>query len=121
MSLIGVDLIEVARVRSAISRYDGRFLNRIYTQEEVESCAARATRYLAYAARFAAKEAFFKALGTGLSGGVSWQDVAVVGDEHSRPKIAVKGKARTLLGERRVQLSLSHTREYAIAVVVIED
>lgn len=118
---LGIDLVEVARIRAAIARYGDRFLNRIYTEEELRFCNPRTNRELAYAARFAAKEAFFKALGTGLSRGVKWRDVAVCDDEHSRPRIEVRGKAREILGSSRTQLSLSHTRKYAIAVVVIEE
>lgn len=119
--MIGVDLVEVSRIRAAIERYGDRFLKRIYTEPEQQFCNPRANRDLAYAVRFAAKEAFFKALGTGLSRGISWRDVAVCDDEHSRPKIEVRGKAKEFLGSSRVELSLSHTREYAVAVVVIED
>ncbi|MEO0085135.1 MAG: holo-ACP synthase [candidate division WOR-3 bacterium] len=118
---IGIDLVKVARIRQAMERYPERFRDRIYTEAEAAFCETLADKYLSYAARFAAKEAFSKALGTGLRGAIAWREVEVRDNERSRPTIAVTGRAAELLGRRRVHVSLTHDAEYAAAVVVIED
>ena len=114
---IGVDLIEVARVGAAVERYGARFLERVFTSEEQRYCAGRPG---SLAARFAAKEAAAKALGTGI-GAVRWREVEVVRDAAGRPALALHGAAESLARERGLGtplLSLSHTREHAIAFVV---
>jgi len=88
---------------------------------EVEFCERLSDKYPSYAGRFAAKEAFSKALGTGLRGAIGWREIEVRDDERSRPTIAVNGRAGELLGSRRVHLSITHLPDYASAVVVIED
>lgn len=118
---IGIDLIEVKRIRRALERHPQRFRLRIFSNAEVAFCETLADKYLSYAARFAAKEAFSKALGTGLRGAIAWRDIEVRDNERSRPTIATSGRAAELLAGRRVHLSLTHTDEYAAAVVVIED
>lgn len=118
---VGIDLASVARVKQAIERYGGRFLERVFTPNEVAFCAKLSHPYPSYAARFAAKEAFSKALGTGLRGKISWREVEVCDNERTRPMLKVSGRAKEILGGRRVHLSLTHLDEYAAAVVVIED
>ncbi len=118
---VGIDIASVARVRRAIERYGERFLKRVFTEREIEFCKRLFSPYPSYAARFAAKEAFSKALGTGLRGVISWQEIEVRDNERSRPEIAVYGRARALLAGRRVHLSITHLDDYAAAVVVIED
>jgi holo-[acyl-carrier protein] synthase len=125
---IGVDLVEVARIRAAFSRFGDRFRRRIFTEREAAFCESlgdppdgRAGKYLSYAARFAAKEAFSKALGTGLRGAIGWSEIQINDNERTRPSITVTGGARRFLGNRRVHVSLSHTDSYATAVVVIEE
>ncbi len=116
----GVDLIEIARIRAAIERHGDQFMNRIYTLGEQRECAGRAP---SLAARFAAKEAVAKALGTGI-GDVSWQEVEVVGDENNAPHLVLHGTASDLakkMGLGNWSLSLSHTHEYAIAFVVASE
>ncbi len=117
---IGVDLIEAERIRRTIERWGDRFTCRVFTERESDFCQRRKNPHLSYAARFAAKEALLKALGTGLSGGVKWRDMEIVDDEHSKPKVKVSGEVERLIGRRRILLSLSHTREYGVAVVVIQ-
>ncbi|MGQ9708166.1 MAG: holo-ACP synthase [bacterium] len=117
---IGIDLVEVGRIRRAIERYGERFTGRVFTISEVSFCEGVADKYLSYAARFAAKEAFSKALGTGLRGAISWQEIEVLDNERTRPTIRVTGRARQRLGERLIHLSLTHIANYAAAVVVIE-
>ena len=118
---VGIDLVEVDRVKRAMSRHGDRFRQRVFTDAEAEFCESVSGKYLSYAGRFAAKEAFSKALGTGLRGAIGWREVEVHDNERSRPIITVTGRAGEFLGNRRVHLSITHVAEYAAAVVVIED
>lgn len=117
---IGIDLVEVRRIRESFERFGARFQRRVFTPAEIAFCGTLPDKYLSYAARFAAKEAFSKALGTGLRGAIGWSEIQVNDNGRTRPTMTVFGEARRLLGERRVHVSLSHTRDYATAVVVIE-
>lgn len=120
---IGTDLADVDRIEQSISRYGDRFVSRIYTPQEIAYVATKANRFERYAARFAAKEAGMKALGTGWSGGIRWQDLEVGNLPSGRPTLALHGKAAELaaaLGTRHVHLSLTHTPTMAMAVVILE-
>ena len=119
----GIDIAEVPRIRQSIERFGGRFLERIYTASEIRYCDSKANRAERYAARFAAKEAAMKALGTGWSHGVRWRDCEVVRLPGGRPSISFHGKAAEVaakLGVKHAALSLSHTVEQAIAQVILE-
>ena len=120
---IGIDIIEVRRVRETIERTP-RFSERVFTDNERAYCESRgAVACEHYAARFAAKEAALKALQTGWSGGLGWQDVEVTLKESGAPAIAFHGRARELfeqLGATAAHLSIAHTSEHAIAQVVLE-
>ena len=119
----GIDIAEVPRIAQAIERYGDRFLCRIFTEGEIQYCESKANRSERYAARFAAKEAAMKALGTGWNHGVRWRDVEVRREPGGRPTVAFHGKAAEFadrLGARHVALSLSHTAEQAIAHVILE-
>jgi holo-[acyl-carrier protein] synthase len=118
---IGIDLVDVARVRTALERYPERFRNRVFTPGEVRFCETLGDKYPSYAGRFAAKEAFSKALGTGLRGAIGWTDIEVRDNERTRPTIRVTGRAEKILAGRKVHVSISHLPDYATAVVVIED
>lgn len=118
---IGIDLVKVDRIRGALERYGDRFRQRVFADSEIEFCEELAGKYLSYAGRFAAKEAFSKALGTGLRGAIGWKEIEVQDNERSRPTIKVTGRAQQYLGTRKVHLSITHLPEYAAAVVVIED
>ena len=118
---IGIDLVEVQRIKAGIEKFPARFRSRIFTKNEIAFCETRQHKYLSYAARFAAKEAFSKALGTGLRGKISWQDIEVIDDERSKPNLFITGKAKKYLGNRKFHVSLSHTQDYATAIVIIED
>jgi holo-[acyl-carrier protein] synthase len=120
----GVDIAEVARIRESIERYGERFLRRIFTDGEIRYCERKVRRYESYAARFAAKEAGMKALGTGWSGGVRWRDIEVVRPEGQRPAIRFHGEAAAIaakLGAKNIALSLTHTSEEALAHVILEN
>jgi holo-[acyl-carrier protein] synthase len=119
----GVDIAEVPRIRESIERFGERFLRRIYTDGEIQYCESRASRFESYAARFAAKEAGMKALGTGWNHGVRWRDIEVVRRKGQRPTIQFHGQAATIaekLGTRNIALSLTHTSEEALAHVILE-
>jgi holo-[acyl-carrier protein] synthase len=119
---LGTDLVEVGRLEDATRRHPG-FLERVFTPAEMEYCDSQHRRYEGYAARFAAKEAFLKALGSGLRDGIAWQDMEVLRHDDGRPELVLRGRARELAAERgvvRSLVSLSHTRKYAVAVVVLE-
>jgi holo-[acyl-carrier protein] synthase len=119
----GVDLCEVPRIEAAVARYGRRFLERIFTAKEIAYADLKANRFERYAARFAAKEAGMKALGIGWTGGVTWHDFEVVNLPSGRPTLNFDGRAAEVaakLGVRHVALSLTHTREQALAMVVLE-
>ncbi|MEW6034394.1 MAG: holo-ACP synthase [Chloroflexota bacterium] len=114
---VGVDLVEVGRIEAAVACWGERFLHRVFTKAEIELCRGRAW---ALAARFAAKEAVMKALGTGLCG-MGWCDVEVLSDEEGRPVVWLWGGAKAradALGIRELTVSLSHSEEHAIAYVL---
>ena len=120
----GVDMCEVDRIRESVERFGERFLKRVFTEGEVQYCDRKANRFESYAARFAAKEAGMKALGTGWSQGVRWRDIEVVRPKGQRPTIQFHGQAATIaqkLGTRNVALSLTHTSAQALAHVILEN
>src|SRR5438552_19191525 len=119
----GIDISEVPRIAQSIARFGDKFLRRVFTDGEIRYCDAKANRIERYAARFAAKEAAMKALGTGWNFGVRWRDVEVSRKPGSRPTLIFHGKAAEFaakLGTVNVALSLSHTSEQAIAHVLLE-
>lgn len=120
----GIDLAEVERIRQSIERYGDRFLKRIYTPGEIAYVERKANRFERYAARFAAKEAGMKAIGTGWRRGVTWHDFEVANLPTGRPTLKLHGVAAQVAGQmgvKRVSLSLTHTSENGMAFVVLED
>lgn len=120
----GVDLAEVPRIRASVERFGDRFVRRIFTGREIAYVERKANRFERYAARFAAKEAGMKAIGTGWRGGVRWQDFEVANLPSGKPTLRFHGKAAEYagrLGVRNVSLSLTHTAEYGMAHVILED
>ena len=121
---LGTDLIETSRVQESMNRFGQRFLERIYTAGEIAYCRRKKNAAESFAARFAAKEAGTKALGTGISRGVSWKELEVRREAGGRPVLHLTGRAAeraTAMGVRRIHLSLTHSRDLAMAVVVVED
>jgi holo-[acyl-carrier protein] synthase len=121
---LGTDLIETRRLQESIDRFGERFLARIFTTAEIAYCTRKKNAAESFAARFAAKEAGAKALGTGISRGVSWKEFEVQREASGRPTLHLSGRARELadtMGVKRIQVSLTHSREWAMAVVVTED
>jgi holo-[acyl-carrier protein] synthase len=120
----GIDIAEVPRIAEAISRFGARFIQRVYSEGEIKYCDSKANRIERYAARFAAKEAAMKALGTGWNHGVRWRDIEVRRQPGGRPTIAFHGRAAEFaekLGAKHVALSLSHTELHAFAQVILEN
>ena len=120
MLAVGVDLIEVNRIAASLEKYGQRFLDRIFTVREQEYCDGRAE---SLAARFAAKEAVAKAMGTGI-GDISWQDIEIINEDNGRPTLVLHGAALAMaqgIGLERWSVSLSHTQTHAIAMVAAEN
>ena len=120
---MGTDLCEIRRVERSVERFGDRFLERIFTAGEIAYCMSKKGFAESLAARFAAKEAAAKALGTGISNGVSWQELEVQRALSGKPTLQLNGRAGELarrLGVTTISLSLTHTREMALAVVVLE-
>ena len=119
----GIDIAEVPRIRLAIEKYGDRFLHRVFTDAEIRYCQSKANFDERYAGRFAAKEAAMKALGTGWNYGVRWRDIEVVRPQGKRPSIVFHGKAAEVagtLGAAHAALSITHTGEQAMALVILE-
>ena len=120
---IGIDIVEVYRIRETISRTP-RFVERVYTERERAYCEAKgAAAAQSYAARFAAKEAFLKALKTGWRGKITWHDIEIHSDADGVPTLKIVGEAQKILetlGADKIHLSLSHTTEHAVAQVILE-
>jgi holo-[acyl-carrier protein] synthase len=119
---IGTDIISVARIERVIER-NSEFVHKVFSASEIAYCDARAAKAQSYAARFAAKEAVMKALGTGWAEGVNWLDIQVVMNEAGKPSLNLSGKALALsesMQVDRLHLSLSHEKEQAVAFVILE-
>ena len=119
----GVDLAEVGRIRDAVARYGRRFIERIYTPDEIAYVERKANRFERYAGRFAAKEAGMKAIGTGWRRGVRWRDFEVANLPSGRPTLKLHGEAARIagqLGVKAISLSITHTAELGMAHVILE-
>jgi holo-[acyl-carrier protein] synthase len=120
---VGTDLMEIARIRQSIERFGDRFLWRVFTPREIAYCQRKKNAAESFAARFAAKEAGAKALGTGISHGVGWLEIEVAREPSGKPRLELTGRAAEWarhLGVVRTSLSLTHSRDVALAVVVLE-
>lgn len=121
---VGTDLAEVERIRESVARYGERFLKRIFTDDERAYASSKKNAAERFAARFAAKEAGMKAIGTGWNRGVTWKDFEVYNEPSGRPSLRLSGVAREIasrLGVQRVSISLTHTAQIAFAIVILED
>lgn len=120
----GVDIVEIARIADMLERYGDRFCRRIYLPREISYCRRKRNAAESFAARFAAKEAAAKALGTGIQSGVGWRDIEVLRAPGGRPSLLFHGRAAAVagkLGVRNAAISLTHTRTQALAQVLLED
>ncbi len=121
---IGTDLTEIERIQKSIDRFGDRFLHRVFTEAEIAYCRRKRYSAESFAARFAAKEAGAKALGTGISRGITWLEIEVRREPGQRPTLHWSGRAAELaaaMGVKKVSLSLTHSRDLAMAVVVAEN
>lgn len=119
---IGTDIIEVSRIHAVMEKDIG-FRDKIFTSGEITYCETKRHKYENYAARFSAKEAFMKAIGTGWRFGIRFADIEVYHDEFGKPLIRLSGKAEELgkiEGISKIHVSLSHVKEIATAVVIVE-
>jgi len=120
----GIDLVEIHRIQETLDRHGARFLNKVYTAAEQAYCLRKRNAAESLAARFAAKEAGAKALGTGMSRGVTWLEIEVVREAGGRPTLRLHGRAAEMarrLNVCRGALSITHSRDFAMASVVLED
>lgn len=121
---LGLDIAEVDRIEAAIVRYGATFLNRLYTPGEMAYCETYKNRYERYAARFAAKEAAMKALGTGWRHGIRWRDIEVTREASGKPTLLLSGVARQFadrMSVRTISLSITHSGNLALAQVIFEN
>lgn len=117
---VGIDLVEIERIKRAIDN-NGRFLERVFTKEEIVRGEKKKNRYQFYGAHFATKEAVMKALGTGWRKGVRWRDIQIIHNNDGKPEIKLVGKTKEIakrLGIDKILVSMSHTKEYAIAQAI---
>ncbi len=119
----GIDLVDIDRLEKILEKWDMRFLDKVYSPEEIGYCMRRAVPAMHFAARFAAKESFLKSLGMGLGMGIKLKEIEVRNDSQGQPSLNLYGKAETILRERgitTVHVSLSHSRSQAGAIVILE-
>lgn len=115
---VGIDIVSVARIEKILSRWGDRFLSRVYTGREIESCSGKPNPTLSLAARFAAKEAFIKALARWHRGGIGYRSIEVITDSDGVPQVRARGLAARVMEGLSATVSLSHEQDYAVAVVV---
>lgn len=115
---LGNDIVEIARIKSIMGRYSKRFLDRIFTPREQEYCLKRKEPALHFAGRFAAKEAVVKAIGTGFSQGLTWQDFEILPNSLGKPDVFLSTSAAELLGSPSLLVSISHCDQYATAIAL---
>ena len=122
---VGIDIIEVSRIREDILKYNDKFLRYIYTDEEIKYCESfndlKNSKFIHYAGRFAAKEAFSKAIGTGISNIFKFRDISIINNENGMPIIKLSGELFNQFSKFRCHISLSHTCDNAAAYVIIEE
>lgn len=120
---VGIDLVENSRMDKIVKKWGPKFINRIFSEEEILYCEKHAHSAIHYGARFAAKESFLKALGIGIGKGVKLSDIEVVNDENGKPSLKLCGEAKIIIKKAKISkinLSLTHTKNYSMAVVVLE-
>ena len=119
---IGTDIIEVERIKNAIEKYGDRFLNRIFTDNEIKYCEDyKDKKFLHYAARFAVKEAFSKAIGTGLTQGFKFTEISIVNEKSGKPIVILDGAMKEKYSHYKIDVSISHTETNAVAFIVLSN
>lgn len=119
---IGTDIVETERIKKAIDNYGEKFLNRIYTPNEQEYCNSfNHTKYVHYAVRFAAKESFSKAIGTGITKEFKFKEIAVENEKNGKPFVVLTGELKEKYGHLMAHISLSHTDNNSLAYIILEN
>lgn len=117
---IGIDIIEIDRIKKSIEKFDKLFLNKIFTQIELDYCKSKKNKYQHYAARFAAKEAIAKALATGWSKGFRWKDIEIYNEKSGMPNVKLSGNLESFLGEEKsLKITMSHSEHYVTCFAII--
>ena len=117
---IGIDIIEIDRIKNSVEKYGEHFLKKVYTQTELDYCLSKGNKYQHLAARFAAKEAVYKALTTGWSKDVGWQDIEIYNEPNGLPLVNLKGDLNSFLTDgKSLKISMSHSRDYVACVAII--
>jgi len=117
---LGIDIIEIARVKKSIDSYGDKFLEKVYTEGEINYCNSKFNKYQHYAARFAAKEAVYKALASGWKEGLRWKDIEIQNDTSGMPSIKPSGKLKSFLSDdTQLRISISHSDNYVTSVAII--
>ena len=117
---IGIDIIEIDRIKQSINRFDKLFLNKIYTQTELDYCQSKKNKFQHFAARFAAKEAIAKALATGWSKGFRWKDIEIFNEKSGMPNVTLHGNLKKFLGDdKSLKISMSHSEHYVTCFAII--
>ncbi len=117
---IGIDIIEIDRIQNSVEKYKDHFLNKIFTQVELEYCLGKKNKYQHLAARFAAKEAIAKALATGWNKEFRWKDIEIYNEPNGMPKVKLSGKLNGFLGDgKSLKISMSHSHNYVTCVAIV--
>ncbi len=117
---IGIDIIEIDRIKDSIIKFGENFLCKIYTKKEIDYCNSKSNSYQHFAARFAAKEAVYKALATGWEKGANWQSIEITNEPNGMPVVKLDGKLSSFLSDgKNLKISLSHSRDYVACVAII--
>ncbi len=119
----GVDIIEISRIRKSIQKYSGKFEERVFTSKEIDYCRSKADPSKHFAARFAAKEAVLKSLGTGMAQGIAWKDMEILNRESGQPVLNLTGRGRHIfdaLNLKDIHISITHDKSYALAQAIAE-
>jgi holo-[acyl-carrier protein] synthase len=119
---IGADIVETHRIKSAIEKYGKRFLDRLFTTLEQDYCESfKDTKFVHYAVRFAAKESFSKAIGTGITQGFKLTEVSIMNEANGKPVVILEGGLKERFGHLKTHVSLSHTDNNSLAYIILED
>jgi len=117
---IGIDIIEIERIKESIEKLGERFLNKIYTKKELDYCSSKANKYQHYAARFAAKEAIYKAISSHYRKGIGWHEVEIYNEPNGMPSVKLYGNLKTFLGgDMDLKITMSHSDNYVTCFAIL--
>ncbi len=117
---IGIDIIEIERIKKSVDEYGDRYLQKVYTPDELKYCLAKKNKYQHLAARFAAKEAIYKAISSNWNSEMSWQDMEIINAPNGMPEVKFKGNLEKFLSnEKSLKISMSHSRDYVACVAIV--